>query len=128
LDGDEGDHSAISARTLNLDLLGSGSVGGVIKHMGFVDGNFRSIGETPTEWGEVGREYHYRIEVHRRLDGSQAPDWVTATLRDGPDRLEQIEIDYSGFPYSPSGPLVRLGLNSHGANWTARNLRVAYLN
>jgi hypothetical protein len=42
--------------------------------------------------------------------------------------LEKFTVDYSSFPYQPDyTKKVRFGLNTHGANWILKNLKIYYL-
>ncbi len=44
---------------------------------------------------------------------------------EGDVRRERFEVDYSTFPYQPdfSQP-VRIGVNTHGTDWSLRKLKV----
>jgi len=126
--GGEGDHSPVTTMALNLDIAGEGQQGGIIKYMGFVDGVFATIGQREVPWGEVGVEYDYRIEVNRRSDGTHEDGWVHAAIGRGAESLVDFEQDFSSFPYQvAAGEAVRVGLNSHGANWRVRAFQVGYL-
>jgi type 1 glutamine amidotransferase len=121
--GAEDDLTPPSTWAINVDLSPSG--GGVMKHMGFTDGQFQAIGETPVTWGAGGEEYLLRIGVHLDSAGAPSPNRVAATvLRDGVV-LEQFDVDYAAFPYQPSGT-IRIGANTHGSDWTMRGLRAYY--
>jgi hypothetical protein len=50
---------------------------------------------------------------------------LTVTVTEGDRQRERFEVDYSPFPYQadPHKP-VRIGVNTHGADWTMRNLKV----
>ena len=124
--GSDGDLSPPSTWALNVDL-GPGATGGVMKHMGFVAGAFQQIGEQPISWGERGREYRFRVDVNVDASGLVRPRVVTASVFDGDVLLERFDVDYSTFSYQPGGEPVRVGMNTHGTDWTLRELRVAYL-
>ncbi len=114
----------INAWSYNLDLAG----GGKVKHMGFADGSFQAIGEHPATWAEANTDYIFRIDVNRRLDGSVSPKWVTGKITTIYGAiLDHFEVDYSTHPWQPdlSGP-VRIGFNSHKANWITKDLIVWY--
>ena len=51
----------------------------------------------------------------------------SVTVLDGPSVQTQFEVDFSAFPYQPAGERVRVGANSHGADWTMRDLKAYYL-
>ena len=114
----------INSWTLNLDLAG----GGVIKHMGFLNGSFRSIGSHAAPWAQANTEYIYQVDVHSRKDGSFSPKWVTGKISNLQGIvLDHFEIDYSSFPWQPDlDKPVRIGLNSHGTDWESSNLIVWY--
>ncbi len=132
--------SKINCWSINLDIHDMRTGEYTIKHMGFADsipvgeeqyedGRFTEL--LPSHTGKGALEgpdtNHFIIEVHRRLNGSVSPNWVTVTWRDKSGIRERFEEDYSQFPYQPdpSQP-VRVGLNTHGTNWTVRNLKVYY--
>ncbi len=127
--GSRDDLAHLYAHAMNLDIADDGA-SAVMKFMGFVDGGFRQIegGEVRTRCCTFDREYGLRVEVNRRLDGRPAPSWVTVTLTEGRRTHERFEVDYGRFPWQPdrSSP-VRVGANTHGADWTMRDLRVRYL-
>jgi type 1 glutamine amidotransferase len=127
--GAEGDLSPIDCFTANVDLdRGPGSVGGTMKHMGFVDGAYRDVGQRLVAWGEADHTYRMKIEVHRTLRGDRADGTATVTVLEGAAVRERYEQSWAAFPWQPTpGEPVRLGLNTHGADFTANDLRVAYL-
>ncbi len=127
-DGPDGDYSDVSCWALNLNIAPTTSPGGTILSMGFVTGIFAQIASRNVAWGEPDIEYSYRVEVNRGLDGRFRDKMVTAAFRQGAQFLVAFEQDFSTYPFQPvAGQPVRFGLNSHGANWTVRNLRVGYL-
>ena len=57
--------------------------------------------------------------------GQFKPKALTVTVIEGDQERERFEVDYSPFPCQPQpGKPVRIGANTHGADWTMRNLRV----
>jgi hypothetical protein len=126
--GMDGDLSPIDTWAMNVDLDDAPGPGGVMKSMGFVGGAFHQIDQRTIAWGEADTTYSLHIEVNRDLEGALAPDVVTVTVREADVVLERFAQDYAAFPYQPLDDApVRFGLNTHGTNWRARNLRVAYL-
>ena len=126
--GEDGDLSPIDTWAMNVDLDDAPGPGGVMKSMGFVGGAFQQIDQRTIAWGEADTTYSLHIEVNRDLEGALSPDMVTVTVREADVVLEHFAQDYSTFPYRPPEDApVRFGLNTHGTNWRARNLRVAYL-
>jgi hypothetical protein len=104
------------------------SPGGVMKHMGFVDGGFAEIGQTRVAWAAQGTEYLLHVEVGRALDGGLDPDRVTVEVRERGVVVERFDVDYSTFPFQPDRRRpVRLGVNTHGTDWKLRSLRTYYL-
>lgn len=98
----------------------------VMKFMGFADGKFAQIGvNRPLAWCREGVEYFYRVGVNLDDQGRYHFRTVTVTIREGEVTHEHFSIDYSTYPYQPdfSKP-VRVGVNTHGANWTMRDFVV----
>ncbi len=124
--GDDDDLSPPSSWAINMDFA-SGGAGAVMKHMGFVNGAFRSIGETQLPWAIKGTEYLLRVDVGTMDDNIFEPNQVTASVFDRGVLQQRVSIDYTTFPYQPmrSEP-QRIGTNTHGTNWTLRSLRVYY--
>jgi hypothetical protein len=98
-----------------------------MKHMGFSEGVFRQIGQTSALWQDPEAQYRLRVRVNQTQAGITRPRWVTVTVMEGGDVKARFEVDYSRFPYQPRGSSVRLGANTHGADWTLRNLKAFYL-
>jgi type 1 glutamine amidotransferase len=126
--GSATDLSHLYARAINLDLSSDAPGAGVMKWMGFVDGGFRQIGETPTRCCAFERVYRLRVEVNRTLAGALRLGAVTATLSEGRTVHERFEVDFGAFPFQPDrAQPVRVGVNTHDADWVMRDLRVRYL-
>jgi hypothetical protein len=124
--GPDGDVSNVNTWALNVDLHPEG--GAVIKFMGFVNGRFTEIGEVETSWGAAGTEYGFRMYVNADFDGRYQSKRVSMFVMKGNTQLEKLMVDYSSFPYQPDGAkAVRLGLNTHEADWVLRDLKVYYL-
>lgn len=96
-----------------------------MKHMGFVDGRFRQIGQRKVAWATPGVEYPLRVDVNLDQSGRFQPDLLTVTVMEGDQTRERFEVDYSSFPYQPDrAKPVRVGVNTHGADWTMRDFKV----
>ncbi len=116
---------SISCWAMNVDVAPRRDAGGVMKHMGFVDGRFRQIGQRKVDWASIGVEYLLRVEVNTDKSGRFKPKMLTVTVMEGEHERERFEVDYSPFPYQPDlDKPVRIGVNTHGADWTMRNLKV----
>jgi type 1 glutamine amidotransferase len=126
--GSAEDLERLSAHAMNLDVGDGTAPGGVLKHMGFVDGAFRQIGERRTGCCRAGVEYRLRVDVNADDAGNHRPRLVTVTLAEGATVHERFTVDYAAFPWQPKvGQPVRIGVNTHGASWLMRHLRVHYL-
>jgi len=123
--GPEDELDSLSCWAMNVDVAPKKGAGGVMKYMGFVDGRFRQIGDRKVAWATTGVEYLLRVEVNCDRSGRFRPKMVTVTVMEGDRERERFQVDYSPFPYQPdlSKP-VRIGVNTHGADWTMRNLKV----
>lgn len=124
--GKDGDSRPPSTWAMNVDVS-KDRPGGVMKHMGFVDGRFAQIGETPAPWAKKGVEYLMRVEVNRRASGEVAPGFLSVEVLEAGDERARFEVDYRAFPYQPTREPVRFGLNTHFTDWTVRGLSVHYL-
>jgi hypothetical protein len=125
--GADGDTAPPSTWAMNLDVS-TDPPSGVMKHMGFVDGAFVEIGQTPVDWAGFDTEYLLRVAVNADETGAFAPALVTTTVLEAGVLREQFSVDYSGYPYQPpAAQPVRIGANTHGTDWTMRGLRVYYL-
>jgi hypothetical protein len=123
--GPEDSLQSISCWAINVDVQPGKTPKGVMKYMGFVDGRFRQIGQRKVDWSSTRVEYSLRVDVNSDKDGRYKFKAVTVTVMEGDRQRERFEVDYSSFPYQPdfSRP-VRIGVNTHGADWTLRNLKV----
>jgi type 1 glutamine amidotransferase len=124
--GPDGDVRDVNTWSLNVDLHPEG--GAVIKFMGFVNGRFTDIGEMETTWGAAGTEYGFRMYVNADFDGRYQAKRVSMFITKDNTQLEKLMVDYSSFPYQPDETKsVRLGVNTHEADWVLRDLKVYYL-
>jgi len=116
---------SISCWSMNVDVAAKQGAGGVMKHMGFVEGRFRQIGDRKVAWAATGVEYRLRVDVNLDRNNRFKPNLLTVTVWEGDRTRERFEVDYSSFPYQPdpSKP-VRVGVNTHGADWTMREFKV----
>lgn len=123
--GPDDSFESISCWSMNVDVAAKKGAGGVMKHMGFVQGRFRQIGQRRVAWATTGVEYRLRVDVNLDRNGRFQPNLLTVTVTEGDQTRERFEVDYSSFPYQPdrSKP-VRVGVNTHGADWTMRDFRV----
>jgi len=123
--GPEDSFDSISCWSMNVDVAPKQGAGGVMKYMGFVDGRFRQIGQRKVGWATTGVEYRLRVDVNTDQSGRFKPNLLTVTVMEGDQRRERFEVDYSSFPYQPDpSKAVRVGVNTHGADWTMRNFKV----
>ncbi|MBN2477364.1 MAG: hypothetical protein JXB62_22355 [Pirellulales bacterium] len=123
--GPEDDLKSLSCWSINVDVAPGKTPHGVMKHMGFSDGRFREIGQRQIDWSRAQVEYLLRVEVNTDRHGRYKFNTVTVTVQEGRRQRERFEVDYAPFPYQPdfSKP-VRIGANTHGADWRLRNLKV----
>jgi hypothetical protein len=123
--GPEGSLESISCWSVNLTVQPVDGARGMMFYMGFVDGKFQNIGRRTFDWCRMGTEYSFRVDVNSDLAGRTKLKTVTVTLKEGETVRERFEIDYSPFPYQPDlTQPVRVGVNSHGADWTMRQFKV----
>ncbi|MBM4362090.1 MAG: ThuA domain-containing protein, partial [Deltaproteobacteria bacterium] len=121
--GGAGALSPPSTWAMNLDARSDGT-GGVMKHMGFLAGSFREIGQTAAPWARRETEYLLRVEVGTAADGTAHPSSVRATVLEAGVLRERFTVDYAAFPFQPEpGEPLRLGVNTHGTDFTLRSLR-----
>ncbi len=124
--GPEDSLESLSCWSINVDVFPRGSAKGVMKYMGFVEGRFREIGQRLLDWCQTETEYLLRVEVNTDLAGKLKFKTLTVTVLEGDVQRERFEVDYSPFPYQPdSSEPVRIGANTHGADWSLRNLKVS---
>ncbi len=123
--GPDDSFDSLSCWSMNVDVAPRPRGGGVMKYMGFVDGRFRQIGQRKVPWAAAGVEYLLRVDVNVDRAGRLKRNTLTVTVLEGDRRREHFEVDYSPFPYQPdfSRP-VRVGVNTHGADWTMRDFSV----
>jgi len=123
--GPEDSLESISCWSINVDVSPGKGSGGVMKYMGFVDGRFQQIGQRRVAWATIGVEYLLRVEVNTDRSGRFKLKTLTVTVTEGEVQRERFEVDYASFPYQPDlDKPVRIGVNTHGADWTMRNLKV----
>lgn len=124
-DGRADDLDHLYARALNLDLSRAAPHTGVVKTMGFVDGGFRSTGEHAVSGVDFDVEYRMSIDVNVNEPGEPQPDVAMFRLSHGATTLAAFPVDFHGFPYAPDPRMpVRVGVNTHGTDWTMRDFRV----
>lgn len=128
--GEVGGLDSLFCWSMNLDIFPSGSQhAGVMKTMGFVNGAFREVRSLRkvVDWCRMKTTYHMIIQAGKQTDGLFLRNLVTVSVYEGKELKEHFITDFSYFPYQPddSTPL-RIGLNTHGAHWTVRNLNVFY--
>jgi hypothetical protein len=128
--GKEGELDSLFCWSMNLDISPEGSQhAGVMKTMGFVNGGFREIRSSRkvVDWCRMNTTYHIVIEAGKNADNRFLRNIVVVSVFEGREMKEHFTTDYSSFPYQPDNEMpVRIGLNTHGANWTVRNLKVYY--
>ena len=123
--GPSGDASPVDAWAINVDLRRGAPT--VMKYMGFVRGAFRQIGQRECRWGQPDTEYAIEVRVNQDLDGRRVPKMLAVTVKEGAAVLERFEQSYAAFPYQPDPERpVRFGVNTHGADWIMRALRICY--
>ena len=116
---------SISCWAMNVDVAPRRDAGGVMKYMGFEGGRFRQIGQRKVDWASIGVEYLLRVEVNTDQSGRFKPKTLTVTVIEGEHQRERFEVDYTPFPFQPDlDKPVRIGVNTHGADWTMRSLKV----
>jgi hypothetical protein len=128
---EEGDLDSLFCWSMNLDISPAGSQhAGVMKTMGFVNGGFREIKPSrKVEWCKMQTTYHMIILAGTWSDDRFMRHIVSVSIYEGKELKESFTTDYSTFPYQPANAMpVRIGLNTHGANWTVKNLKIYYLN
>src|SRR6185503_17210401 len=98
--GDDGSLAPPSTWAMNLDIS-SAPPAGVMKHMGFVDGTFLEMDQTPVDWAWFDAEYLLRVETNADEAGRYVPGTVTVTVLEEGVLRERFSVDYSSFPYQP---------------------------
>jgi len=98
-----------------------------MKYMGFARGAFRQLGERACSWGAPDTEYDFQVRVNQDLEGRHVPKLLAVTVKEGAAVRERFQQSYAAFPYQPDPERqVRFGVNTHGADWTMRRLRIYY--
>jgi hypothetical protein len=124
--GQDGDLSNVNTWSLNVDLHPQG--GAIMKFMGFVNGRYTDIGQMEAAWGAPGTEYQFTMYVNADFNAHYQPKRVSMIVSKDKVQLEKFMVDYSGFAYQPDETkTVRLGVNTHGADWVLRDLKAYYL-
>ncbi|MBE0674433.1 MAG: hypothetical protein IH591_07210 [Bacteroidales bacterium] len=129
--GEERDLDSLFCWSMNLDISPAGSQpAGVMKTMGFVNGAFGEIKPSrKVEWCRMRTTYHMIIQAGRWSNHRLMRNIVSVSVYEDRELKDSFTADYSTFPYQPANALpVRIGLNTHGANWTVKNLKIYYLN
>jgi len=125
--GADGDFGPISTWSVPIDYHHEWPPS-VTKFAGFNNGVFFALGQKDLPWCRQNREYTYRLAVNADLHGKTKSKTVSVLVKEGAVVVETTQADYSKSPYQPpSNAPVRLGVNTHGGNWTMKNLRVFYL-
>jgi hypothetical protein len=123
--GPSGDVSPVDAWAVNVDLRRGAPT--IMKYMGFARGAFRQLGERACSWGAPDTEYDFQVRVNQDLEGRHVPKLLAVTVKEGAAVRERFQQSYAAFPYQPDPERqVRFGVNTHGADWTMRRLRIYY--
>jgi len=129
--GEEGGLDSLFCWSMNLDIFPAGSQhAGVMKTMGFVNGGFREIKPSrKVEWCRMRTRYRLIIQAGTWSDDRFMRNIVSVSVYEGGELKDSFTTDYSTFQYQPTTAIpVRIGLNTHGADWTVKNLKIYYLN
>ena len=128
--GEDGTFKAICCWSVNVSVEpGRGQHadrGGNSFNMGFLEGRFKRVGTAAVQdWSKFDTEYTLRAEVNADAAGRYKLGHVAVTVTEGDKPVHRREADYSEHPYQPDlAKPVRIGVNSHGGNWTMRNFKV----
>jgi len=128
--GDDGTFDPICCWSVNVSIepgrAEPADRGGCSFNMGFLEGKFKRVGTAALQdWSKFDTEYTIRVEVNTDAAGRYKLGHVTVTVTEGDKPVHRREADYSQHPYQPDlTKPVRLGVNSHGGNWTMRNFKV----
>jgi hypothetical protein len=123
--GGDGELDTISCWSLPVDFHQQWPPS-VMKFMGFTNGRFAQIGANrPLPWCRQHVEYRYRVGVNLDEQDRYRFRTVTVSIREGDTTHEHFAVDFSTYPYQPDYDRpVRVGVNTHGANWTMRDFVV----
>lgn len=123
--GGDGELDKISCWSLPVDFHQQWPPS-VMKFMGFTAGRFAQIGQNrPLPWVRQHVEYFYRVGVNLDEHDRYRFRTVTVTIREGDQTHEHFAVDFSTYPYQPDFDRpVRVGVNTHGANWAMRDFVV----
>ncbi len=128
--GKEGELDSLYCWSVNLDIAPGGSPhAGVMKTMGFVNGGFMEIrpSRKVVDWCRMRTTYHIVVQAGKNTDKRFMRHLVTVSVFEGRIMKEHFTTDYSTFSYQPGNDIpLRIGLNTHGADWTVKNLKVYY--
>ena len=126
--GEEGTFEPISCWAINVSVQPKrgADCGGISFNMGFVRNHFKRIGLSAIqEWPRFDTEYTLRVDVNADREGNYKLNCVSVSVMQGDQLVHRRQIDYSPFPYQPDlARAVRIGVNSHGGNWTMHDLQV----
>ena len=128
--GNDGELDSITCWAMNLDIAPTGKQpAGVMKTMGFVGGRYQQIKPShPVNWCRMRTFYTMILHVNKNSDGLYMRNKVAVRVYEGDECKDSFETDYSPFSYQVDySNTVRIGLNTHGANWIVKNMKVCYL-
>jgi len=125
VDGPENALDIIRCWAINLTAQPTLTPKGRTYFMGFINGKFSKIGGRDYDWTRTMVEYTLRVDMNSDMEGNYKFKTITVTCREADIVRERFEVDYAAYEFQPdfSKP-VRFGVNSHGADWTMRNLKV----
>ena len=126
--GDDGVYGPISCWAINVSVQPrqGRERGGVSFNMGFLEGKFRRVGDAAhQDWSKFDTEYTLRVKVNTDASGGHKLGHVRVSVWEGDKPIHRRQADYTQHPYQPDpAKPVRIGVNSHGGNWTMRNFKV----
>ena len=129
--GADGSFDAICCWSINVSIEPDKGPhpdkGGRMFNMGFLKDRFKPVGSVPLQaWCEFDTEYKLRVDVNADAAGNYKFKRVTITVTRGDKLVHRREADYSEHPYQPDFTKpVRVGVNSHGGDWTMRCFKVS---
>jgi hypothetical protein len=128
--GDDGVFDPISCWASNVSVQPAKDQdrGGTSFNMGFLENVFKRLGEAADaaqDWSKFDTDYRIRADVNAGANGQYKLSSVRVRVWEGNDLIHEREADYTGHPYQPdfSKP-VRVGVNTHGGDWTMWNFKV----